>query len=138
MIRLLVILLVAATPALADPGVEALSAFRVQNGLPAVRHSEKLDAMARAHALDLSRTGRFSHQGSDGSDIGSRARGVGYGYCRLAENIAKGQRSLAEVMRSWANSPGHRRNMTLRDVTEAALVRTSDDVWVMVLGRPGC
>lgn len=137
MIRLLVILLVAATPALADPGVEALSAFRVQNGLPAVRHSEVGRDGPRACA------GPVAHRAVLAPGLGrigyrQPRAGVGYGYCRLAENIAKGQRSLAEVMRSWANSPGHRRNMTLRDVTEAALVRTSDDVWVMVLGLPGC
>ncbi len=62
----------------------------------------------------------------------------GYGFCFAAENIAKGQTSLKEVMQSWANSSGHRKNMAHRKVTEFALARANGNIWVMVLGTPGC
>jgi uncharacterized protein YkwD len=78
----------------------------------------------------------FDHTGSDGSTIGDRLNAQGY--CFAAENIAKGQSSLDEVMESWANSSGHRKNMVHKKVTEFALARADGNIWVMVLGRPGC
>lgn len=103
-----------------------------------LRWSPVLERAAQAHADDMARSGFFSHDGSDGSDIAARLNRLGYGWCAAAENIAKGQTSVAEVLKAWAGSAGHRRNMLSRDVTEMALARSHGDVWVMVLGRPGC
>ena len=138
MTRLILLLVFLAQSAAADPAIDALSRYRAANGLPPVSHAPRLAAMARAHALDLARTGRLSHTGSDGSRIDDRARRAGYRFCTLAENVARGQRSLSEVMNGWAGSRGHRANMLRRDISEAALVRAEGNVWVMVLGRSGC
>jgi uncharacterized protein YkwD len=139
--RVIAILLLCtiSAPALAEPGAtDALNAFRAKERRAPVTVSPTLEKAARRHADDMAANGFFSHSGSDGSSVGDRVRAQGYGYCLVAENIAKGQKSLARVMESWANSRGHRKNMLHRDVTEFALVRGRGDIWVMVLARPGC
>ncbi len=123
----------------ADPQMtQALNGFRAENNRAPVSFSDTLEQAALRHADDMVRAGIFSHTGSDGSDVAARVSSVGYGWCVVAENIAKGQRDLAEVMKAWAESPGHRRNMLSADVTEFALVEGDDNTWVMVLARPGC
>ncbi len=49
----------------------------------------------------------FSHTRPDGSSCFSAVRNPG----RLGENIAAGQRTPAEVVDDWMNSPGHRANI---------------------------
>ncbi len=116
---------------------QALNAFRAENGLGPLSTSPRLEQAAQAHARDMARSGIFDHRGSDGSDPMVRVQRAGYSPCYVSENIARGQRSLPEVMAGWANSPGHRRNMLNASASEFALVRGAGDNWVMVLGR-GC
>ena len=123
----------------ADPGMtQALNTLRAENDRAPVSYSETLEKAAKRHADDMDRAGLFSHTGSDGSDVGARVSDAGYGWCVVAENIAKGQLNLAEVMQAWAESPGHRRNMLSREVTEFALIEGAGKTWVMVLAAPGC
>ncbi|WP_290560378.1 CAP domain-containing protein [Aestuariivita sp.] len=125
--------------ALADPGVLAdVNAQRSEAGRAPLVYSERLERVAEGHARDIARAGFFSHIGSDGSTLAERARDKGYGFCFIAENIAKGQRSGAEAMAGWTASDGHRRNMLDRRATEMGLARADGALWVMVLGRPGC
>lgn len=140
MIRIAVILLALFAGAVhADPSFLApLNAYRADNGRTPLSYSKRLQRIAQLHAEDLRRSGRFSHRGSDGSDLGRRMRRGGYGYCFAAENIAKGQRDQITVLRSWAGSRSHRRNMLSRNATEVGLARADGDLWVLVLGRAGC
>jgi uncharacterized protein YkwD len=125
--------------AVADPAAtDALNAFRDSKGRSAVAYSQVLERAAQAHAQDMAWHGYFDHTGRDGSTIGDRLRAQGYGYCFAAENIAKGQTSLDEVMKGWAHSPGHRKNMAHKKVTEFALARADGNLWVLVLGTPDC
>jgi uncharacterized protein YkwD len=123
--------------AAANPAAtQALNALRTARGLAPVTYSDTLEAAAASHGRDMARQGYFSHEGRNGSSVGDRVRQQGYDWCVVAENIAKGQRDLGEVMQGWANSPGHLANMTRRDVTEFGLYEANDRIWVMVLGRP--
>jgi uncharacterized protein YkwD len=121
-----------------DVAVRVVNALRLQSGLAPLRYSDQLEKAADRHARDMVLQGFFSHRGSDGSRLGDRLRRLGYGWCAAAENIAKGQPSLPMVMQAWQQSPGHRRNILHRGVSEFALVRAEDNIWVMVLARPGC
>ncbi len=112
--------------------------YRTANGLGRVKMNKKLTAAAALHARSMMKYGFFSHEGPGKSSPGSRARSQGYRYCRIAENIAKGQRSMDEVITAWINSPGHRRNILDRDVNEFSLVWGPGNIWVMELGRQGC
>lgn len=128
-----------ATHVASDPQMtQALNALRSENRLAPVAFSVPLETAAQRHAQDMAQAEIFSHTGSDGSDVSQRVSDTGYGWCVVAENIAKGQQSLAEVMQAWADSPGHRRNMLSDEVTEFALVLGQEDIWVMVLAAPGC
>ena len=128
-----------AAPAAADPAATAaLNAYRTAQGRSTLTYSDRLDAAARAHAGDMARRGFFSHTGSNDSTVGDRVRAQGYRYCFVAENIAKGQRTLEQVMKSWKTSSGHRKNMLHNKATEFGLARADGDIWVMVLGTPGC
>ncbi len=134
-------LFLSAAPAIAqDMGGAAqgqTNAMRANAGLQPLRVSGALTRAAAEHARDMAQNRFFSHTGSDGSGIGDRARGAGYGFCFIAENIAQGQSSVDQVLTGWMASTGHRRNILSEGAREFALVREGN-IWVMVLGRPGC
>lgn len=127
-----------ALPADAQQVRQLLNGMRAEQGLGPVTPSPRLEEAAMAHALDMAEGGFFSHTGSDGSNVGRRARAAGYGWCAIAENIAQGQGSLTEVLGAWARSEGHRRNMLMRQITDYGLVRAPGDIWVLVLGSETC
>lgn len=120
--------------------VQLTNAYRAKNGLPALAVSPVLEAVAEGHGRDMARKGFFSHTGSNGSSVGTRAKRKGYRYCLIAENIAKGQRSPQAVMQSWITSKGHRRNLLQRKAREIGVIRQAGNIWVMVIGSPrgGC
>lgn len=112
-----------------------VNAFRAGEGEAPLRRNAKADAAALAHARDMARQGFFGHKGSNGSSVGGRLKAAGCRFTGAAENIAKGQRSDAEVVAAWAASPGHRRNM-LASYDQYGAARIGD-TWVLVLAS-GC
>lgn len=106
--------------------------YRAEAGLPPLQPDDQLRTAAALHSADLSRHGRFSHSGSDGSGVGDRVLRQGYQYCVAAENIAIGQVAPDEVLKDWMMSPGHRQNILDRNVTDIGVHREGD-LWVMVL-----
>lgn len=125
----------------ASPGAALLNTFREREGRRPVKLQPQLQAAAQAHADDMLAKGYFSHQSPSGGTLVDRVRLQGYDYCRIAENIGKGYTSLPAAMAGWENSPGHRANMLLKDVTEFGLAQRgtgANAYWVMVLGQPGC
>lgn len=114
----------------------ALNAARAAEGLAPLRENARYGAAAQAHANDMARSGQFSHVGSDGSRLADRVRAQGCTYRMLAENIAFGQRSEAEVLAGWLGSPGHRSNIMVARADAYGLGKAGI-YWVMVLGQ-GC
>jgi hypothetical protein len=112
-------------PAVEIAIVEKTNVFRRESRLGELRRDPRLDRAARAFALYMARTRTFSHT-ADGRRPADRISAAGYRYCQVAENLALNvdsrgfaARQLAEqAMTGWKNSPGHRRNMLLGDVTE--------------------
>ena len=128
--------------------VEGTNALRRSHGLEAVTVERRLNETARDFAAFLARTDRFEHT-ADGRRPEDRAKGHGYDYCLVAENIAYEFRSrgfdtgqLARALvAGWTNSAEHRRNMLDRDATEigvglAQSARTGRYYGVQVFGRP--
>ncbi len=121
----------------------AVNAERAANGLPALAANPNLAAAAQAHAADIAANGLMGHAGSDGSDIGERARRAGYGGSRITENVAVGHDSPSSVVTDWMNSPGHRANILDPAVTElgvghatgAPLDNMPGRFWVLVFGN---
>lgn len=137
-LALAVALLIAAiSPLRAEPqAVQMLNAMRAQQGVAPLSYAPRLEAAARAHALDMARHGYFAHTGRDGSGAGDRVRAQGYRWCYVAENLAKGQGDLTQVMRGWAQSAPHYRNMMSRNATGFGLFQGPDRIWAMVLAAP--
>ncbi|HEU5102187.1 MAG TPA: CAP domain-containing protein [Roseiflexaceae bacterium] len=84
---------------------------RQQGCMVALVLSPELSVAASAHSRDMALHDRFSHTGSDGSTMVSRAQAAGYDYSGLAENLAAGPTTPEEVVAGWMNSPGHRANI---------------------------
>ncbi|MEX0311249.1 MAG: CAP domain-containing protein [Tateyamaria sp.] len=116
--------------------LEAINQERSAQDRAPLVYDARLEMAARAHAEDMVRAGFFSHTGSDGSDLAQRLKRAGYAGCFGAENIAAGQRNLAEVMQSWMQSRGHRRNILHRKAQAVGVARADGNHWVMVLGAP--
>ena len=138
--RLAIALAMIAGTAAADPvpgAAEALNGLRAQVGGAPLVLSPQLQAAAEAHGRDMVAKGYFDHKGRDGSTIATCVKREGYRYCFAAENIARGQKSLNDVMGGRAMSPGHRKNMLSKEAREFGLARVGT-TWVMVLGRSGC
>ena len=120
----------------ADPAIlQADNAERAAQGRSLLAYDARHDAVARSHGAGEQRTGFFAHEGSDGSNLGDRLRRSDVSFCFAAENIARGQQNLAEVMQGWMGSRGHRRNILHRRAETVGVARVRD-IWVMVLAAP--
>ena len=95
---------------------------RTAVGLQPLTLSEKLDTAADRHSQDMAFNRYFDHTGRDGSSAGHRIERAGYtNWNRWGENIAKGYRTPADVVRGWMNSPGHRANILKAGFTHMGL-----------------
>lgn len=108
---------------------------------PLVTLSEALINAALAHSRDMASHNYFSHQSQDGARVSQRASAVGYAWISIGENIAFGQRSVAEVMDSWLTSPGHCANIMNPSFTQMGVgyahnAATGRPYWTQVFGTP--
>jgi|SRR5829696_5427797 len=101
---------------------------RVRFGLPRLRFNRCLHRVAARHSHDMVRRRYFAHVTPNGWDPGARARASGYVPRRanwvVGENIAWGVSYAARpafVVRSWMNSPSHRRNILNRRFRDAGI-----------------
>lgn len=87
---------------------------------------------ALVHTLDISK-GKFSHTGSDGSEVWDHVRRQGYNYNTVCENIAMNPIGAAATVKIWLNSQGHCANIMNPDFTELGAA-VSGDYSVLVFG----
>lgn len=78
---------------------------------PALQWEGKLEQAAQAHADDMYNGRYFSHNSADGTSFSDRITRTGYLWQEVGENIAKGQPTAKAVVKAWANSKGHCRNL---------------------------
>jgi uncharacterized protein YkwD len=117
----------------ADAVISATNAARMAAGCKALVSDRRLTEAAQQHAEDMAAEGYFSHTAEDGRTFDARIRDSGY-RSPGGENIARGQRSAAEVVGDWMDSAGHRRNIL--DCTFKTIgVGISDSYWVQDFGR---
>ncbi|WP_328370642.1 CAP domain-containing protein [Streptomyces sp. NBC_00445] len=91
--------------------VELTNRERAGAGLPPLAVDPVLSTAAQAHSADMIARAFYSHTSPDGSQPWDRAAAAGSARRSIGENIACGQRSPAEVVEGWMNSPGHRANI---------------------------
>jgi stress response protein SCP2 len=120
--------------------VRLTNAERGRAGLRALVFDPRLAAAAQAHSEHMAAAGFFAHESPDGRQAWDRVAAAGYQYAKVAENIAAGQPSPAEVVAGWMDSPGHRKNILDSDVTQIGVGRADGGsygvYWTQVFGRP--
>ncbi|MFG3720626.1 CAP domain-containing protein [Streptomyces massasporeus] len=84
---------------------------RTRHGLPPLSADPLLTAAAQAHSADMVARAFYAHTAPDGGQPWDRAAAAGSTRRSIGENIACGQRSPADVVEGWMNSPGHRANI---------------------------
>lgn len=119
--------------------LDAHNEIRAEEKLPPLTISPKLEAAAKVHARDMAEHTKMSHDGSDESTPGVRIERQGYRYRACGENVARGQDDVRQVMRTWVDSPPHKKNI-LGDFTEmgGAVAESADGqpFWCVDFGRP--
>ena len=119
-----------------------VNSYRVQKGLKPLRLNTKLSDAAMKHSLDLAKSDRISHYGSDGSDSWDRVMRTGYRARVTAENVGTGQASIREVFRGWQNSRDHNTNLLLPDAEEMGIAMVHNPktqfktFWTLVVSAP--
>lgn len=84
---------------------------RAAAGLRPLAVDPHLTTAAQAHCADMAARRFYSHTSPEGGEPWDRAAAAGSSRRTIGENIACGQRSAAEVVEGWMNSPGHRANI---------------------------
>ncbi|MFE6157721.1 CAP domain-containing protein [Streptomyces sp. NPDC056486] len=87
------------------------NAERTAAGLRPLAPDPLLTVAAQGHSADMVARAFYSHTSPDGGEPWHRASAAGSTHRAIGENIACGQRTPAEVVDGWMNSPGHRANI---------------------------
>lgn len=101
--------------------VDLTNRERTRQGLPPLAVDPRLTTAAQAHSADMIARAFYAHTAPDGSRPWDRAAAAGATRRSIGENIACGQRSPAEVVEGWMNSPGHRANILTPDFTHIGI-----------------
>lgn len=106
--------------------------------VPPLSWNYQLQQAAILHAEDMRRKDYFSHTSLEGRTSRDRIFDQGYTikgfkYIAVGENIAQGQRSIAEVMNAWLKSEGHCRNIMNPNFKEVG-ISIAGGYWVQDFG----
>lgn len=91
--------------------VDLTNRERSRAGLRPLAVDPSLTTAAQAHCADMVARAFYAHTSPEGTQPWDRAAAAGSTRRTIGENIACGQRSAAEVVEGWMNSPGHRANI---------------------------
>ena len=92
--------------------LSSLNAQRAAAGAGPLADCGTLDVAAQLHSEDQAARTSMGHTGSDGSSPWDRMARAGYsGWNAVAENVAYGYPTVADVMAGWMGSTGHRANI---------------------------
>lgn len=94
---------------LADQVLQLVNLARAEEALQPVAVSTKLQQVAEDYACRMVEEGFFGHEDPiTGQSSGERVISGKYIFHSIGENLAAGQTTAAEVMKSWMESPSHR------------------------------
>jgi len=110
---------------------ELVNQERAKAGLPALKYNAALANVAWAKAKDMKDNNYFSHTSPTYGSPFDMMKAFGISYRYAGENIAMGQRTPAEVMRDWMNSPGHKANILNQNYTSIG-VGFYNGAWVQM------
>ncbi|MCP2362202.1 uncharacterized protein YkwD [Nonomuraea thailandensis] len=95
---------------LASRVVSLTNSARARRGCGPLRVEISLTRSARAHSLEMARTGQLSHNSPDGASPWDRMERAGYRW-GAAENIGAGYDTAEEAVNGWMASRDHRKNI---------------------------
>lgn len=98
--------------------IQLVNQERQRRGLPALVRNWELCRVARFKSQDMRDRGYFEHTSPTYGDPFRMMQNFGIHFTAAGENIAAGQPTAYEVMRSWMNSTGHRNNILNRGFTQ--------------------
>ena len=94
-----------------DEVIDLVNKERKKEGISPLKYNSLLEQTAQQHSEDMALNDFFDHTNLKGESPFDRMRNNGIDYFSAGENIACGQSSPQEVMESWMNSDGHRKNI---------------------------
>lgn len=113
---------------------------RAKAGLKPLTENWELSRVARFKSEDMATKKYFSHTSPTYGSPFTMMKNFGIRYSYAGENIAYGQKSAAEVMKGWMNSPGHRQNILNSNYTQIGVgyVQNSNGTpyWTQMFIRP--
>lgn len=109
----------------------AVNRSRAAKGRASLKLDAALSRVAQKHAEDMAKQGYFSHESPDGGTMVTRLEAAGLEYGYAGENIARGQETVVDVMESWMNSSGHRKNILNPNFKKIG-IGLYDEHWVQV------
>jgi uncharacterized protein YkwD len=134
------VLLISAPPAITPQNVvAAVNSARAKAHVPPLKVNPALSAAAQRKADDMAARGYFSHTTPDGKKPWDFMAQAGYKYSAAGENLAKDVTDVAQLMKLWMNSPGHKQNILSKEYTETGVgvAKTKKGyIVVQMFGRP--
>jgi uncharacterized YkwD family protein len=113
---------------------------RSKAGLMKLTLNAQISKVARIKCQDMINKKYFSHISPTYGSPFKMMESYGIRFSAAGENIAYGQKTPAEVMRGWMNSPGHRSNILSRTYTNigvgCAKSKTGVNYWTQMFTKP--
>ena len=106
--------------------VRLVNEERAKEGLMPLSLDWELSRVARYKSQDMHDRGYFGHQSPTYGSPFQMMRSFGMYYRTAGENIARGQRSAAEVVADWMASSGHRANILNAGFTKIGVGYVAD------------
>jgi hypothetical protein len=128
------LVLLAASPAMADSPAEQISSFRLKHGEVRVVRDTTLDRIAMDQARAMAAKDDLSHDAL--GPFNRRVAPAGAG--RAAENIAYGYDNFEKTLGQWIDSSGHRKNLLLHNASRVGIASAKNasgkrTYWAMVI-----
>ena len=113
---------------------------RAKRGLQKLTLNAKISKVARIKCQDMINKRYFSHTSPTYGSPFRMMESFGIRFSAAGENIAYGQKTPAEVMRGWMNSPGHRANILSSTYSNIgvglATSKTGVKYWTQMFTKP--
>ncbi|SES40866.1 SafA/ExsA family spore coat assembly protein [Psychrobacillus sp. OK032] len=106
--------------------IKLVNIERANAGLPALKSDWELARVAEAKSQDMHDKKYFNHTSPAYGSPFTMMKNYGITYKSAAENIAKGQKTAAEVVKAWMNSEGHRANILSKNFTHIGVGYVKD------------
>ena len=122
-----------------EAALQAVNAFRAENGLKPVSADQRLMRAAEIQSAAMAARDRMDH--AVAGRLPGRVDATGYAWSTTAENIGRGYRDYDAAMRGWITSPAHRRNLLNASVTEIGFGAARDrkggrKYWTQIFAAP--